>query len=492
MKTSMIETASTYTKLDNRLEQQQSKAKIPPKGKLYEPILPIEQWPINQLHNLHKPDFVNHLINYSTGNLLKEIYSDKQLQDEIARVMYLERKRMKEEPWKVDPADENKFWKNVNKQLIRASTQKITELDEDELKYTVKSIVARYGQEIAGNFKIKPYRNASNILPILFSRLLNAMSPKTIAGQAPVFQERVKITGDIPMIRELAKKGTVMVVPTHSSNLDSILVGWGMHALGLPAFIYGAGLNLFNWSWFGYLMGNLGPYRLDRRKKNKFYLQTLKDYALLNLQHGCHSIFFPGGTRSRSGKIEDKLKLGLVGTAFEAQRQSFMSTPAIDVNPNALKNGNKIFVVPLVINYHFVLEASSLIDQHLKRMGQEKYYIKKERFPPLRTVANFVWKSLKARSEAILALGTPMDIFGNNVDVAGNSIAPNGQFVDMKSYYISNGEFKFDAQRNQEYTRMLGEKIQQQYYQKNTVLSSNLVAFAAFELLDRRHRRSDL
>ncbi|MGB0840513.1 MAG: 1-acyl-sn-glycerol-3-phosphate acyltransferase, partial [Chitinophagales bacterium] len=345
---------------------------------------------------------------------------------------------------------------------------------------------------IAGNFKIKPYQNASNILPILFSRLLNAMSPKTLAGQAPVFQERLKITGNIPMIRELAKKGTVMIVPTHSSNLDSILVGWGMHALGLPAFIYGAGLNLFNWSWFGYLMGNLGPYRLDRRKKNKFYLQTLKDYALLNLQHGCHSIFFPGGTRSRSGKIEDKLKLGLVGTAFEAQRQSFMNPPAIDVNPNALKNGNKIFVVPLVINYHFVLEASSLIDQHLKRMGQEKYYIQKERFPPLRTVANFVWKSLKARSEAILALGTPMDIFGNNVDAAGNSIAPNGQFIDMKSYYISNGEFKLDAQRDQEYTRILGEKIQQQYYQKNTVLSSNLVAFAAFELLDRRHRRSDL
>jgi glycerol-3-phosphate O-acyltransferase len=40
----------------------------------------------------------------------------------------------------------------------------------------------------------------------------------------------------------------------------------------------------------------------------------------LSIQRGTNSIFFPGGTRSRSGAIENKLKMGLLGTLVEAQR----------------------------------------------------------------------------------------------------------------------------------------------------------------------------
>src|SRR5204863_9543615 len=60
-----------------------------------------------------------------------------------------------------------------------------------------------------------------------------------------------------------------ILVPTHFSNLDSILIGWIIHAMGLPAFIYGAGLNLFNIKIFAYFMNSLGAYKVDRRKKDR-------------------------------------------------------------------------------------------------------------------------------------------------------------------------------------------------------------------------------
>jgi glycerol-3-phosphate O-acyltransferase len=78
----------------------------------------------------------------------------------------------------------------------------------------------------------------------------------------------------------------------------------------------------------------------------------------LSMQRGTNSIFFPGGTRSRSGAIENKLKMGLLGTVVEAQRAMIQRD-----------DKTKIYIVPLILSYHFVLDGQSLIDQHLKQQG---------------------------------------------------------------------------------------------------------------------------
>lgn len=153
-------------------------------------------------------------------------------------------------------------------------------------------------------------------------------------------------------------------MPTHFSNLDSILVGYAMdEMLGLPSFSYGAGLNLYNSGIAAYFMNRLGAYRVDRRKKNPIYLETLKAMSKLSIQRGVNSLFFPGGTRSRSGSLEKKLKMGLIGTAVEAQRALCQEGKK-----------EKIFIVPLVMSYHFVLEAKYLIEQHLLITGKGKIY----------------------------------------------------------------------------------------------------------------------
>src|SRR5207344_2939506 len=96
--------------------------------------------------------------------------------------------------------------------------------------------------------------------------------------------ERIKLFGPIEKIRKLSKDGVLVIVPTHSSNMDSIMIGYALDEIaGLPAFSYGAGLNLYNSEFFGYFMNRLGAYRVDRRKKNPVYLESLKAMSNISL-----------------------------------------------------------------------------------------------------------------------------------------------------------------------------------------------------------------
>ena len=234
--------------------------------------------------------------------------------EELETTRYRERMRYKTNPWKVDPEDEPSFWDGVKSQLMVTENLQGDEqqLAADEI---LRKIVNRYAEEIAGNFKPSHYRMTRTIVTFFFSRLLNASKIKKFGSfwsKEYTLQDKIHITGSAEQLRKLAKIGTIVMVPTHFSNIDSIVVGWVINTLGLPPFIYGAGLNLFNIEIFAYFMNSLGAYKVDRRKKNLLYLETLRTYSSLAVRQGCHSLFFPGGTRSRSGKIETRLKLGPV------------------------------------------------------------------------------------------------------------------------------------------------------------------------------------
>ena len=271
-------------------------------------------------------------------------------------------------------------------------------------------------------------------------------------------------------------------MPTHFSNLDSILIGYALDSVvGLPSFSYGAGLNLYNTGYTAYFMNRLGAYRVDRRKKNQVYLETLKAVSNLSIQRGVNSLFFPGGTRSRSGAMEKHLKLGLMSTAVEAQRATYEQG-----------DERKVFIIPLILGYHFVLEAQFLIDQHLKRMGKERYIRSKDDFYSLRKVLKFAWRFFSEENEITLSFGQPMDVLGNYVDEHGESYDKYGNRIELRDYFVSNGKVAADLQRESEYTKHLGDRIVERYYKDNIVLTSHLVAFAAFQILKNKNPRLDL
>ncbi|MFZ1846425.1 MAG: 1-acyl-sn-glycerol-3-phosphate acyltransferase, partial [Saprospiraceae bacterium] len=248
-----------------------------------------------------------------------------------------------------------------------------------------------------------------------------------------------------------------------------------------PGPAYGAGLNLYNFGPAAYFMNRLGAYRVDRRKKNAIYLSTLAGMSKLSIQKGTNSLFFPGGTRSRSGELEDKLKLGLLSTVIEAQRSIYDEG-----------REDKVFVVPLVLSYHFVLEAKNLIEDFLKKTGKERYTKSRNEFTSVRSWTKFIYQFISKGSDITMSFGRPMDCIGNFVDNDGHSLDNRGNLIDIKDYFISDGKLSTNHQRESEYTKNLGNKIVERYKAENIVLSSHLVSYVAFQLFKEANKNLDL
>jgi len=338
----------------------------------------------------------------------------------------------------------------------------------------IKRIINRYNEEIVGHFMPKTFLFSRIFLTSFFKRLFGSyFNGQWRWGSKKAIQQRIKVQGNVALMRSLFQQGTVVVLPTHYSNLDSIMVGYAIDTnVGLPSFSYGAGLNLYNVEIVAYFINRLGAFRVDRRKKNPIYLECLKSMTGYSLLEGVNCIFFPGGTRSRNGQTEDKLKLGLISSVIEAQRLH-------------LEQGEdkKIFVVPLNIGYHFVLEASQLIDQHLQSVAREKYVRSKKAGPNIGDIWRFIKDLYTRDSEVYMSFGDPMDVFGNKVDNDGVSHDKFGQKVNIEDYFTFDGLLSGNSQRESVYAKMLGECVVSSYRKFNTILSSNIVSFVAFHLI---------
>lgn len=439
----------------------------------------IEDWPIAKFAK-SRQEFVAQLSKFCAERIIEKY--DDDLEATLSKTIYQESQRVKLNPWKVDPPEEKAYWAKMSSLLKKnASSEDPSQVYQDMLK----RIVNRYSEEIVGDFNPKTFRFARKFLSSFFKRVFNKAFGHgffNMWGSKADLQKKFKFYGEIERVRKLFDKGTVVFVPTHYSNIDSILVGYAIDInAGLPAFGYAAGLNLFDVEILAYFMNRLGAYRVDRRKKNPIYLEVLKSYSTLSVINGANNIFFPGGTRSRSGAIETKLKLGLLGSLIDAQ--------------NYIERNNqdkKVIVVPMTLGYHFTLEASSLIDQHLRATGREKYIRSKSRLGKFRSTFRFLRSLYKKDSEVIINIGKPMDVFGNFINDDAQSISDNGEILNTRELFQFKGVLSKDFQRETIYTKRLGDKIISQYKKQNIILSSHLVAWIGFKLLEKHYKELDL
>jgi glycerol-3-phosphate O-acyltransferase len=326
---------------------------------------------------------------------------------------------------------------------------------------------------------------ARKFLTVFFKRLLNAAAGRNVRKLFRTkleLYERIRLHGDIDHVRNMFNHGTVVILPTHLSNLDSIMIGYALDAVvGLPAFSYGAGLNLYESELFAFYMSRLGAYRVDRRKKNPIYLDTLKIMSQVTLEKGTNSLFFPGGTRSRSGEIERELKYGLLNSLLSAQRSIFEHG-----------NNQKIIVIPLILGYHCTLEAQSLISSYLKTTGEEKFLGAPRKQFRIRNLLSFAWKFFSRSSEIHLSFGEPMDVLGYKLNDKAESMDERGKPVDIREFFSLHGKIEANRQRESVYTRKLADRVVENYEKYYVVLTSHLAAFTAFELLRKLHPTLDL
>lgn len=339
-----------------------------------------------------------------------------------------------------------------------------------------------YLTDLAGNFDPRVFQVANKVVPAALSLLFNAQQGSGgVRRRFRRIRDRVQIEGDIEKLRRLARIGTLIMAPTHLSNLDSIVIGWALNEAGLPPVTYGAGKNLFTNPLLSYFMQNLGAYKVDRRIQHEVYKSCLKAYSEVLLERGFHSLFFPGGTRSRAGTVETDLKLGLLGTALTA----FIRSQMVD-------KPRKIFVVPVTLNYGLVLEAQGLIDEHFRRVGKGQYLIPDDPFDSPLEVARFAMKVATLNTSMVIRFGEAIDVLGHDVDAEGTSHDRSGRAVDLRPFVeVKPGEVGLDSARDREYTRQTGLALADGFVKNTVIMPTHFLGSVLFNAARRNFPNLD-
>ena len=365
----------------------------------------------------------------------------------------------------------------------RTLLRRIPRMSDSEAASELTRVAEAMTWDVAGNFDPRVYEFARKAMPKLLTGVMRPSElPSTLLSTENfALDALLRIEGAVEHLRAVEPKATLVYVPTHSSNLDSIVLGQALERSGLSPVMYGAGKNLFTNPIISFFMHNLGAYRVDRRIRASFYKDILKAYAGETVRRGYHSLFFPGGTRSRSNLIESRLKLGLAGAAVEAFAER-----------RAAGDDRPILFVPTTINYELVLEGDTLIDDWLVEEGKSRYIIEDDEFSRVDRWVSFFRRLVDMRAAGVIRFGAPIDPFGNKVDLDARSIGPGGRVLDPGSYVLHRGVPTIDVARDAAYTRELGDTLAQVYKTESVIMVTQLVAHVLFRRLVRESGNIDL
>ncbi len=388
-----------------------------------------------------------------------EAMADRPLADLLEDALYQERKRLQRAP--AEPETEAVL-EDLARSLVRG--------DRSAREQAGLRLVSLWAEEVHGHFDPGVYKVATRVLPRALTGLLSGR-PDRLRDWELSRSGRLAVRGDIGWIAELSREATLVLVPTHVSNLDSPLIGLALYLAGLPPFTYGAGLNLFSNPVVGWWLGRLGAYTVDRTKRARLYKEVLKDYSVRCLTTRHHSLFFPGGTRSRSHEIETHVKKGLMGTGIVAWQEML----------EAGRPDSEVYFVPLTLSFTLVLEAATLIQDHLAEAGKQRYIITDDEFAQPRELASFASRVLDLDAAAVAHFGQPVDVLGR--PVARDPVERAEQAAVRRGYVCDrNGKVERDTQRDMEYTNRLGDALVDAWPRNADVLSTHLAARAAWRV----------
>jgi glycerol-3-phosphate O-acyltransferase len=181
--------------------------------------------------------------------LLEMIYWEKKRQDRVFRDSSRFALGMTLRKWR-----KIRYWEQYQKMCLKGSPL--------ERQRFIHESIEHYANQIVGNFSPLVYQAATKIIPPFLNLLFNALSFRRIVSlggsrfshfsHLSKINENLIISGDISSIKRLTGKGTLIWVPTHVSNFDSIILGTVFHYTDLPPVMYGAGLNLFYNKFIGF------------------------------------------------------------------------------------------------------------------------------------------------------------------------------------------------------------------------------------------------
>ncbi len=144
-------------------------------------------------------------------------------------------------------------------------------------------------------------------------------------------------------VKEVARQHPLILIPTHRSHLDYLLLSYIFYRENLSMPMVAAGKNLSFWP-MGYIFRKSGAYFIRRSfGKDKLYTSLFKAYIRTLMHEGYFQEFFIEGTRSRTGKILPP-RTGLLSFFLDCFQEG---------------STEDLHFVPIAINYEKVLEEKA-------------------------------------------------------------------------------------------------------------------------------------
>ncbi len=241
--------------------------------------------------------------------------------------------------------------------------------------------VEGYIDEIVPFFNILTYYKFG----LVVSRLLLNFFYKVSAEQATGSS-----TAPIP------RDAIVIYLMNHRSNADYVLVGYVLSGRVAISYAVGEWARTFP---LEYIFKSFGAYFIRRKYREKLYHTVLEQYVQLITRNGVTQGIFLEGGLSRDGKL-GKAKIGLLDYVLGVARD-----PALR---------NRLYVVPVAINYDRVLEDRSLLRELDAREGRKR----PPRHVQLGEVLRYVWWNMarlvsrrwKRYGRAAVVVGEPFPL----------------------------------------------------------------------------------
>ncbi len=224
--------------------------------------------------------------------------------------------------------DANTIWREM---LHRpALTQTISEIAAEE-GVDEEEIVERAREqfeEIAAQPSLLMVKIFSSVLSLVWYRIYDGFE---------VDEEGME------KLREWAKTSNIVLVPSHKSHVDYLVLSYLFFRYGLTPPLIAAGINLSFWP-MGYLFRRGGAFFLRRSfKGEKLYPVVFREYVIRILEEGYPLEFFIEGTRSRTGKLI-KPKYGMLDMVVQAYTSGRLES---------------VKIVPISVGYEKIIEESA-------------------------------------------------------------------------------------------------------------------------------------
>jgi glycerol-3-phosphate O-acyltransferase len=210
--------------------------------------------------------------------------------------------------------------------------EKLSDGDKKKLK-NIRKKADEYFNEIAANYNLTYIQLCRLVLKWVWKRLFEGID--------------VDPSG-IAKVREWARKGPVIYVPSHKSHIDYFVLNYILYDYHVHMPRIAAGQNLAFWP-MGYFFRKFGAFFIRRAFKGaKLYVAVFTRYIKALLEDGHPIEFFIEGGRSRNGKLVLPKTIGFLSILLQAHQEGFCKD---------------LIMVPTSIVYDRIMEEKSYLKE---------------------------------------------------------------------------------------------------------------------------------